>query len=155
MIKEDLNSIEKTLRLSKGKHIDEKKGYGANHITARHSNPKDLGYVSQNELLNLGNSVREYIKEHKEPFIDKNGIRIYEWQDKQGIRFRLVVGQRKEVSSKELGFTYPPSYYPKPSTSGRIITFYSDRNLKQRMEFKNPKLKSPIDKLKDKFVKGA
>ncbi len=79
------------------------------------------------------------IETHGEPFIDRNGARIYEW-DKGGVRFRLVV--RKEAGIGTQG-------KPKASHSPQllktrvksIITFYSDRNLNKPMEFKNPKLR--------------
>lgn len=109
--------------------------YGAKHINSRHSNPKDIGYITQQELLNIGNHMREYLKEHKEPFVDKNGARIYEWKNKQGVRFRVVVGNKgKGASTSEA----TENQLPSPS---RIITFYSDRNFKQKMKFRNPNLK--------------
>lgn len=78
--------------------------------------------------------TKDHHKEHKEPFIEKNGARIYEWENKQGVRFRVVVDKRKG------GATNLPQL-PRPSTYNDIITFYSDRNFKQKMKFKNPNLR--------------
>ena len=60
---------------------------------------------------------------------DKDGARLYEWQDEQGVNFRLVV--RDKVSGAD---TLPTS------ANEEIITFYSNRNLKDstNFEFKNP-----------------
>lgn len=112
--------------------------YGAKHINARHSNPKDIGYITQQELLNIGNHMREYLKEHKEPFIDKNGARIYEWKNKQGVRFRVVVGNKIKPNRSS---TTSVESEDLPLLDDRIITFYSDRNFKQKMKFRNPNLR--------------
>lgn len=140
MIRKDLESIEDFIRFGKGNHKENKRGFGAKHINARHSNPKDIGYITQQEYLDLGNHIREYIKEHKEPFIDKNRSRTYEWENKQGVRFRVVVDKRKG------GATNLPQL-PRPSTYDDIITFYSDRNFKQKMKFKNPNLNDKVIKI--------
>ena len=81
--------------------------------------------------MNLGTNIREFLKEHNEPFIDKNGARIYEWENDNGVRFRLV-------SKTQDGGTTADSH---PANAEVIITFYSDRNLKNRMKFKNNFLK--------------
>ncbi|MEE3777369.1 hypothetical protein V2I28_07775 [Campylobacter sp. CX2-4080-23] len=90
------------------------------------------GYITNQELLNLGNSLREYIKTYKEPFIDSNGARIYEWENSDGVRFRAVVdSSRRDTTTAEL---------PQPTVTDDIITFYFDRNIKDKMIFRNPKL---------------
>ncbi|WP_095274527.1 hypothetical protein [Helicobacter sp. 11S03491-1] len=132
-----MDSIEGSIRLEKGTQ-DKKtnKGYGTTHINARHSNPKDIGYITPKEYLNLGNSMREYLKAYQEPFIDKNGNRIYEWHNQEGVRFRVVVGNAgKDVSTPETR----NSRLSLPAE--RIITFYSDRNFKRKMKFKNAAVK--------------
>lgn len=60
---------------------------------------------------------------------DKDGARLYEWQDEQGVNFRLVA--RDKVSGAD---TLPTS------ANEEIITFYSNRNLKDstNFKFKNP-----------------
>lgn len=62
-IKTDLNSneIDKVLRLER-----ENRNKGAKHIRIRHTkDPKQIGYVSKEEVTNLGNSIRKFLKEHK------------------------------------------------------------------------------------------
>lgn len=70
-----------------------------------------------------------------EPFIDKNGARIYEWENSDGVRFRAVVGDI-------LGKAPTTAVGSKNGLAlrERIITFDSDRNLNEPMNFKNPKL---------------
>ena len=62
---------------------------------------------------------------NNEPFIDKNGARLYEWENKEGVRFRVVINDIADMDSNPT------------SATEEIITFYSDRNLKERMKFKN------------------
>lgn len=92
--------------------------------------------------------TKNHHKEHKEPFVDKNGARIYEWENNKGVKFR-VVAKPKSVTPERL----PPSLIsgektpltretPKAkSRADDIITFYSDRNFKQKMKFRNPNLR--------------
>ena len=117
------------LRLSKGN-----KNKGGTHIRLEHStDSKQQGYVTPDEVANLGQNLRSYLQIYKEPFIDKNGAKIYEWQ-KENVRFRAVINKPKE--SKGEGNSNLPQL-SKP-LSDEIITFYSDRNLKNAMDFKNP-----------------
>ena len=159
----DLTTIDDAIKYAKGD-----KSKGAKHISIRHLNDESKeGYVTRQELLSLGENIRAYLKENKEPFIDKRGGHIYEWEDKDGVRFRAVIGQAKRESddrsitstlkstdeATKSGVTPNSSLY----SSNDIITFYSDRNLKEPMKFENPKLKllDAIDNSSDKadFVK--
>jgi len=79
LIKHDLESVEKALVLEKGSN---KKG-GAVHIK-KHLEPAAQGAITQSELLNIGKNIREYLQKHKQPFIDENGGRIYEWAGEEG-----------------------------------------------------------------------
>ncbi|MDE7255634.1 MAG: hypothetical protein K2N54_05590 [Helicobacter sp.] len=130
----DLERIDEAIVLERGRENPKnKKGYGAQHILKHIQDEQAEGYVTKYEVVNLGKNVRVFLKDN-EPFIDSNGARIYEWQDKEEVRFRLVVGDMGEdstttVESKDL------------SSPERIITFYSDRNLKNPMQFKNPALR--------------
>ena len=154
----DLKDVDNAIKYAKGD-----KSKGAKHISIRHLNDDTKeGYVTKQELLSLGENIRAYIKEHKEPFIDKKGGHIYEWEDKDGVRFRAVIGQAKRKSddhsitstlkstdeATKKGLSPNSSLY----SSNDIITFYSDRNLKEPMKFENPKLKllDTIDNSKDK-----
>ncbi|HEF3566372.1 TPA: hypothetical protein R9127_001300, partial [Campylobacter upsaliensis] len=93
--------------------------------------PSKEGYVTDLEFVNLGKSIREFLKNY-EPFIDTNGARLYEWENKDKVRFRVVVNDVADMDSN-------------PTTATEeIITFYSNRNLKEKMNFKNPLLKHTI-----------
>lgn len=129
-VKQDLDQIEGALRYARGNRSE-----GAKHIKIRHlNNEGSEGYVSQKELLDLGESMRKYLAKYKEPFINKRNARVYEWQDDKGVRFRLV------ASNKSAGTPYTAEL-PRPADFEDIITFYSDRNLKKPMEFENPKVR--------------
>ena len=154
----DLTTIDNAIKYAKGD-----KSKGAKHIEIRHLNDDAKeGYVTKQELLKLGDSIRAYIKEYKEPFIDKKGGHIYEWEDKDGVKFRAVIGQAKRKSDdRSITSTLKPTdeatkkgQSPNSSlySSETIITFYSDRNLKEPMKFENPKLKllDAIDTSSDK-----
>ena len=93
----------------------------------------------------MGENMCKFIKEYKEPFINDRKARLYEWEDDKGVRFRLVVG------NETAGTPYTDEL-PQPAVSNDIITFYSDRNLKEPMKFENPKLKllDAIDNSSDK-----
>ena len=129
LVRQDLDDINSALLYERGD-----KEVGAKHTRIRHLRDENkVGYVKDTELLNLGENIRAFIKKYEEPFIDKRGARIYEWQDENGVRFRAVVDNRRGN-----GQTPPPA-------SESIITFYSDRNLKDRMDFKNPKVKYDVN----------
>ena len=129
MIKQDLESVENAIRFAKGN-----KNKGAKHIAIEHlTDPNKEGYITDLELVNLGKSIRQYLAKYKEPFIDTNGARIYEWE-KDGVRFRAVVNNIKGEGNSNLPQLSKP-------LNDDIITFYSDRNLKEKMNFKNPILK--------------
>ena len=149
-IKQDLDNINDAIKYERGNI-----GKGAKHISIRHLDDESkAGFVTKEELLNLGENVRNFIKEHKEPFLNKKNARIYEWEDDKGVRFKLVVsnkngegrglplGKSQDVSS--ITNDLRPATKKGLSPSGSlddIITFYSDRNLKEPMKFENPKLK--------------
>ncbi|WP_187424585.1 hypothetical protein [Campylobacter concisus] len=160
-IKQDLDNINDAIKYERGNI-----GKGAKHISIRHLDDENkAGFVTKEELLNLGENVRNFIKEHKEPFVNKKNARIYEWEDDKGVRFKLVVsnkngegrglplGKSQDVSS--ITNDLRPATKKGLSPSGSLddnITFYSDRNLKEPMKFENPKLKllDAIDTSSDK-----
>ena len=154
LVKHDLDNVESALKYTIGN-----KDKGAKHINIRHMKDESAeGYVTQNELLNVGRNMREYLTKYEEPFINKRNARIYEWQDESGVRFRLVASNKSGE-----GRGLPPSKDPNlsPITNDlrpaanegldpngsleEIITFYSDRNLKGRMKFENPKVKYDVN----------
>ena len=74
LIQKDLENIDEAILLQKGT-----KRKGGKHIRLAHSTDKTQeGYVTKNEVVNLGKDIRQFLKEHKEPFIDTNGARLYE-----------------------------------------------------------------------------
>ncbi|EPH5975654.1 PBECR2 nuclease fold domain-containing protein, partial [Campylobacter upsaliensis] len=129
LIKKDLEAVDEAILFEKGT-----KRKGGKHIRLAHSTePSQEGYVTKQEVANLGVNIREYLKNY-EPFIDKNGARLYEWKDENGVKFRAVVNNTQTSGGNS----------HLPSASEEIITFYSDRNLKEKMNFKNPLLKDTI-----------
>ena len=142
-IKQDLSDIDDYIKLSQGNRKE-----GAKHIKIRHlTDETKQGYVTDDELMNVGVNMRIFLKNNK-PFIDDKGARLYEWRDKNGVGFRLVV-ENKEVAGTPLS-----AYYTQPATNNKIITFYSDRNLKDPMKFKNPNLQDN-NKMKGGFTTQA
>ena len=149
-IKQDLDNINDAIKYERGNI-----GKGVKHISIRHLDDENkAGFVTKEELLNLGENVRNFIKEHKEPFVNKKNARIYEWEDDKGVRFKLVVsnkngegrglplGKSQDVSSITNDLRPATKKGLSPSGSlDNIITFYSGRNLKEPMKFENPKLK--------------
>ncbi|EQB3613442.1 PBECR2 nuclease fold domain-containing protein, partial [Campylobacter upsaliensis] len=127
LIKQDLQSVESAIAFMQGTRYK-----GAKHERIKHlTDPSKEGYVTDLEFVNLGKSIREFLKNY-EPFIDTNGARLYEWENKDKVRFRVVVNDVADMDSN-------------PTTATEeIITFYSDRNLKEKMKFKNPLLKDTI-----------
>ena len=144
-IKKDLDTLDEALRYAQGN-----KNKGAKHIKIKHhTDPKQEGYITQQELLNMGKNIREYLAKHKEPFIDKNGARLYEWENEAGDRFRLVVNDVLPKASKNIadGSGKSPQLLQPPADD--IITFFSSRNLPQGkvFDFKNPKLQDSTQNL--------
>ena len=151
LVRQDLKNIDDALRYAKGD-----KSEGAKHIGIRHMKDESAeGYVTKNELLNMGERIREYLAKYKEPFIDEKGGHIYEWQNERGERFRAVIGKiKREQDVPAITSTLSPADEAakkglSPNSSlyshNEIITFYSDRNLKDRMDFKNPKVKYDVN----------
>ena len=136
LIKKDLEVVDEAILFEKGT-----KRKGGKHIRLAHSQePSQEGYVTKQEVANLGVNIREYLKDY-EPFIDTNGARLYEWE-KEGVRFRAVVNDLQTSGGNSR----------LPSASEEIITFYSDRNLKEKMRFKNKQGKYGIVKTPYKDV---
>ncbi|MCR2060790.1 hypothetical protein [Campylobacter helveticus] len=127
--------IDYVVHYIKGWHNERRdKGLGAEHIKL-HLEKGSEGEISLEELLNLGNSIREYLKLFKEPFVDIEGnktAKLFEWENDEGVRFRIATDKIK-------GEGLPKT--PLSPSDEIIITFYSDRNLNEKMEFKNPKVR--------------
>lgn len=127
----------------KGYHSTQRdKGFGAEHIKL-HLEKGSEGEINIEELVNLGNSLREYLKKFNKPFIDEKGAKIYEWEE-EGVRFRTITDTKKSDKSPcdncTATHTLTNQGTNATSIADVIITFYSDRNLSKKMEFKNPKV---------------
>ena len=136
LIKQDVEKVDNAIRYQLGSRIK-----GGKHIRISHTMDKTQeGYLTPQEIINMGRNIREYIKEYKEPFIDRNGARIYEWFDNVGNRFRVVTNDIKGKGNSHLPQLSKP-------LNDEIITFYSDRNLKlgKTFEFKNQAVKQAYD----------
>ena len=145
-ILKDLDNADEILAVILKGYQKGQKGKGAEHIRLEHTlDTTQEGYLTQNEVLNMGVKMREFIEKYGEPFIETNDkgmkSRIYEWE-KNNTRFRIVAG----IRAKEGNIAPFP-------LADEIITFYSDRNLKEKMNFKNPALKETIIDVK-KNAKG-
>lgn len=117
----------------KGWHnVRRDKGAGAEHIKL-HLEKGSQGEISIEELVNVGKSLREFLKNFDEPFIDKNGAKVYEWENDGSVRFRVITDKHKGEGH---------SNTPLSPSADVIITFYSDRNLNKQMEFKNPRVEA-------------
>lgn len=152
-VSRDLANINDFVRLSHGNY-----NAGAKHINLRHtSDPKKIGYVSDDEISRLGENMRKFLLKHKEPYFDKtNNTFVYEWVE-NGTAFRLITNSRSlskpdifNPTSKTLRAPATDSRslqlapFNRVGTSARdeIITFFSNRNLKtnEPYKFKNPEL---------------
>ena len=88
-IKKDLDDVNEALKYEKGfENKKTKKGYGALHIQ-KHLDPQKNGYVTKQELLNMGDIIRGVNP------VESRGKRIYEYTNNDNVRFRVVVGDRK------------------------------------------------------------
>ncbi|HIF9806752.1 TPA: hypothetical protein ACX8VE_001495, partial [Campylobacter jejuni] len=86
------------------------KGLGAEHIKI-HLEKGSEGEITLDELLNLGNSIREYLKVFKEPFVDIDERKIYEWKNDKEICFRVVsdkLSQKIVEKIKQMGGSQLP-----------------------------------------------
>ncbi|WP_270985218.1 hypothetical protein [Campylobacter upsaliensis] len=132
--------IDYVVHYIKGWHNERRdKGRGVEHIKL-HLEKGSEGEITLEELLNLGNSIRKYLKMFKEPFDDGRGGKVFEWENDEGVRFRIATDKIK-------GEGLIPPLSPSDEI---IITFYSDRNLNEKMEFKNHKVKEFYEN-KEKF----
>ncbi|WP_158654320.1 hypothetical protein [Helicobacter cinaedi] len=131
----DLEAVDNHIMLFKGYHDNTKdKGKGAKHIK-EHFKPFSEGFISQDEYLNLGKDLREYLKKYKEPFVEK-GASIYEWFNDSGTKFRLVVNDNSGLGHKSAP----------PSAKDEIITYFSNRFSQKGINFKNPKVQKDYEK---------
>ena len=73
-----------------GKDGKDKNGFGALHIDKHLGKDKD-GWVSETELLNIGNAIR-----NTNPKVSKNSVRVYEYKNSDNVRFRVIIGDKKK-----------------------------------------------------------
>ena len=124
------------------------KGLGSEHIKL-HLDENSIGTINIQELISLPTKIREHLNEFKEAFLDEKEAKIYEWQDKKGTRFRVVIDKisKRYLENLEKKYQERGLQLPLTSLDEIIITFYSDRNLNERMLFKNPKVKAYYESL--------
>ena len=109
--------------------MNDNKTIDTKHIQL-HFNENVKGAITILELLALEDSIGEYLKEFKEPFIDKNNSRIYEWQDDKGVRFRVIVDKTGKIffcsnrSNKKMIFKNP-----------QVESYYKNKNIKDKMKY--------------------
>ncbi|QCD52805.1 hypothetical protein [Campylobacter sp. RM16192] len=138
----DLDALDRAIQLHRGS-----RKMGAKHIEIRHgTDPNKEGYVSTQEVVNLGRKIREFLAKHKKPFADNKGRHLYEWSE-YGVNFRAVISNKNTGKPDNNGLAHLPD--------NDIITFYSDRNFKEPMKFKNPDIGSSDDKKGHLAVGGA
>lgn len=150
-VSRDLANVDDFVRLSHGNYK-----VGAKHINLRHtSDPKKLGYVTDDEISRLGENMRKFLLKHKEPYLKDNKF-VYEWAE-NGNAYTLVTDSRS-LSKPDI-FNPTSKTLRAPATDSRslqlapfnrvgtpakdeIITFYSNRNLKTNgaYKFTNPEL---------------
>ena len=142
LIYKDLEQIDEAILLQKG---------NKNKRLEYTQDEAQLGFVTPDEVANIGYNVRKYIDEYGKPFENGYTGRVYEWQDENGVKFRLVVKNLKEVGSGNSNL---------PSANEEIIIFCSNRNLKddtkkhisQKEWFKNPAV---AERYKEKVYYGG
>ncbi|QCD52522.1 hypothetical protein [Campylobacter sp. RM16192] len=101
LVNKDLSAAEEFIKFEKGiENPVSKKGFGAEHIK-KHLDPKESGFVTKKEYLKMGDVIR-----NGEMSL-KDGKRIYEAYNDEGVRFRVIAGEK---NGKE-----------------RIISFFSNR----------------------------
>ena len=144
-------NVDDFVRLSHGNYK-----VGAKHINLRHtSDPKKLGYVTDDEISRLGENMRKFLLKHKAPYLKDNKF-VYEWAE-NGNAYTLVTDSRS-LSKPDI-FNPTSKTLRAPATDSRslqlapfnrvgtpakdeIITFYSNRNLKTNgaYKFTNPEM---------------
>ena len=150
-VSRDLANIDDYVKLASGDNTK-----GAIHINLRHtSDPKKLGYVTDDEISRLGENMRKFLLKHKEPYLKDNKF-VYEWVE-NGNAYTLVTDSRS-LSGPDI-FNPTSKTLRAPATNSRslqlapfnhtgtpakdeIITFYSNRNLKTNgaYKFTNPEM---------------
>ena len=127
-VSRDLANVDDYVKLASGDNTK-----GAIHINLRHtSDPKKLGYVTDDEISRLGENMRKFLLKHKEPYLKDNKF-VYEWVE-NGNAYTLVTDSR----SLQLA----PFNHTGTPAKDEIITFYSNKNLKTNgaYKFTNPKM---------------
>lgn len=145
-VSRDLANVDDYVKLASGDNTN-----GAIHINLRHtSDPKKLGYVSDDEISRLGENMRKFLLKHKEPYLKDNKF-VYEWVE-NGNAYTLVTDSRSlqlapfnrvgTPATNSRSLQLAPFNHTGTPAKDEIITFYSNRNLKtnEPYKFKNPEL---------------
>ncbi|WP_407932351.1 LPD23 domain-containing protein [Campylobacter sp.] len=169
-ITSDLKAVDNIVKFEKGRKDYRtkdgyKNGFGLKHIQ-KHLDPRKDGYITEQELLNIG----EFMRRGKMDYVvkNKNGEEIikcvYESFDDDGTRFRVIIGENEKGDTtisffsnrkSRTGFTHNAEDYSfnlndKGNSTPNEI---KSQELAMRESF-SPELKASYE-MRDKLLKSA
>ncbi|WP_086282272.1 LPD23 domain-containing protein [Campylobacter devanensis] len=100
-IYKDIEDVENVIKFEKGRADNisaNKDGFGSLHIQ-KHLDPKNEGYITTQEYLNMG----EYIRKAGD-FKESGGKRVYDYTDENGVRFRAIIGDTRGGKDRVISF---------------------------------------------------
>ncbi|WP_096026855.1 LPD23 domain-containing protein [Campylobacter lanienae] len=121
-IYKDIEDVENVIKFEKGRADNitaNKDGFGSLHIQ-KHLDPKNEGYITAQEYLNMG----EYIRKAGD-FKESGGKRVYDYTDENGVRFRAIIGDTR-------------------GGKDRVISFFSDRKAGSAYDRQNYTRNQPL-----------
>uniref|UniRef100_UPI0030147DC2 LPD23 domain-containing protein n=4 Tax=Campylobacter lanienae TaxID=75658 RepID=UPI0030147DC2 len=121
-IYKDIEDVENVIKFEKGRADNitaNKDGFGSLHIQ-KHLDPKNEGYITTQEYLNMG----EYIRKAGD-FKESGGKRVYDYTDENGVRFRAIIGDTR-------------------GGKDRVISFFSDRKAGSAYDRQNYTRNQPL-----------
>ena len=159
-IYKDIEDVENTIKFEKGRADNisaNKDGFGSLHIK-KHLDPKNEGYITTQEYLNMG----EYIRKAGD-FKESGGKRVYDYTDENGVRFRAIIGDTRGgkdrvisfFSDRKAGSAYDRQNYTRnqPLNENSTTSSLKSQELSMRESF-SPELKASYD-MRDKLLKST
>lgn len=159
-IYKDIEDVENVIKFEKGRADNistNKDGFGSLHIQ-KHLDPKNEGYITTQEYLNMG----EYIRKAGD-FKESSGKRVYDYTDENGVRFRAIIGDTRGgkdrvisfFSNRKAGSAYDRQNYTRnqPLSENSTTSNIKSQELAMRENF-SPKLKASYE-MRDKLLKSA
>lgn len=134
--KYDVNSIEDFIEFEKGGHnLRNDRGLGFDHIAIRHMQENSTGKVSVEELMNIGDVIRNGDMQLS------NGKRIYTLL-KDDIKFKTVIGDNEKnervisfYSNRKVGEGHDAqTLFENQLSNGVIITYKPQKSFKEWIE---------------------